>query len=201
MKYFLLTAVVLLVSRLSNAAVFPRKLSLDFASSTKGYLDARTYFFIGKIDIQPTYMHKYSSSLSLVPHSLIHMLIQVISHTYVTLEPQASYCDILLLLFCCCKCCYCCGLIQERKKVTVRAVCECSVLTFIFVLMLIFIPLRTYFSIRIRTRISSIKSTCIQVWKSTSKRRNWTIISTVQVIKLRNNTLIISIKVHRRTQS
>ena len=31
-------------------------------------------------------MHKYSSSLSLVPHSLIHMLIQVISHTYVTLE-------------------------------------------------------------------------------------------------------------------
>ena len=28
-----------------------------------------------KIDIQPTCMHKYSSSLSLVPHSLIHMLI------------------------------------------------------------------------------------------------------------------------------
>ena len=28
-----------------------------------------------KIDIQPTYMHKYSRSLSLVPHSLIHMLI------------------------------------------------------------------------------------------------------------------------------
>ena len=55
-----------------------------------------TYFFIGfhthsssiKIDIQPTYTHKYSSSLSLVPHSLIHMLVQVISHTYVTLEPQ-----------------------------------------------------------------------------------------------------------------
>ena len=41
-----------------------------------------------KIDIQPTYMHKYSSSPSLVPHSLIYMLIQVISHTYVTLEPQ-----------------------------------------------------------------------------------------------------------------
>ena len=37
MKYFLLTAAVLLVS---NAAVFPRKLSLDYASSTKGYLDA-----------------------------------------------------------------------------------------------------------------------------------------------------------------
>ena len=35
-------------------------------------------------------MHKYSSSLSLVPHSLIHMLIQVISYTYVTLEPQAD---------------------------------------------------------------------------------------------------------------
>ena len=41
-----------------------------------------------KIDIQPTYMHKYSSSLSLVAHSLLHMLIQVISHTHVTLEPQ-----------------------------------------------------------------------------------------------------------------
>ena len=41
-----------------------------------------------KIDIQPTYMHKYSSSPSLVPHSLIYMLIQVISHNYVTLEPQ-----------------------------------------------------------------------------------------------------------------
>ena len=37
-----------------------------------------------KVDIQLTYMHKYSSSLSLVPHSLIHMLIQVISHTYIT---------------------------------------------------------------------------------------------------------------------
>ena len=33
---------------------------------------------------------KYSSSLSLVAHSLIQMLIQVISHTYITLEPQAS---------------------------------------------------------------------------------------------------------------
>ena len=43
-----------------------------------------------KIDIQPTYMHMYSSSPSLVPHSLIYMLIQVISHTYVTLEPQTS---------------------------------------------------------------------------------------------------------------
>ena len=94
---------------------------------------------------------------------------------------DASYCDILLLLFCCCKCCYCCGLIQERKKVRVRAVCECSMLTFIFVLMLIFIPLRTYFSIR---NISSIKidihqmhkyyisiyshtTSHTQVWKST----------------------------------
>ena len=43
-----------------------------------------------KIDIQPIHMHKYSSSLSLVPHSLIYMLIQVISHTYVTLEPQRA---------------------------------------------------------------------------------------------------------------
>ena len=41
-----------------------------------------------KLQIQPTYMNKYSSSLSLVFHSLIHTLIQVISHTYVTLEPQ-----------------------------------------------------------------------------------------------------------------
>ena len=55
---------------------------------------------------------------------------------------DASYCDILLLLLCCCKCCYCCGLIRERKKVTCRAVCECSMLTFIFLLMLIFIPAR-----------------------------------------------------------
>ena len=31
-------------------------------------------------------MHKYSSSLSLVAHSLLHMLIQVISHTHVTLN-------------------------------------------------------------------------------------------------------------------
>ena len=75
---------------------------------------------------------------------------------------DASYCDILLLLFCCCKCCYCCGLIQERKKVRVRAVCECSMLTFIFVLMLIFIPLRTYFSIR---NISSIKIDIHQMHK------------------------------------
>ena len=29
---------------------------------------------------------------------------------------DASYCDILLLLFCCCKCCYCCGLIQGERK-------------------------------------------------------------------------------------
>ena len=43
-----------------------------------------------KIDIQPTYMHKYSSSLSPVPHSQIHMLIQIISHTYVTLVPQGT---------------------------------------------------------------------------------------------------------------
>ena len=42
-----------------------------------------------KIDIQPITLHKYSSSLSLVPHSLIHKLIQVISHTYITLEWQA----------------------------------------------------------------------------------------------------------------
>ena len=47
-----------------------------------------------KIDIQPTYMHKYSSSPSLVPHSLIYMLIQVISHTYVTLEPQRVFGDL-----------------------------------------------------------------------------------------------------------
>ena len=48
-------------------------------------LEAGTYFFywishshlLNKIDIHQ--MHKYSSSLSLVPHSLIHMLIQVIS--------------------------------------------------------------------------------------------------------------------------
>ena len=33
-------------------------------------------------------MHKYSGSLSRVPQSLIHMLIQVILDTYVTLEPQ-----------------------------------------------------------------------------------------------------------------
>ena len=56
----------------------------------------RTYFFdwishshlFNKLQIQPTHMNKYSSSLSLVFHSLIHTLIQVISHTYVTLEPQ-----------------------------------------------------------------------------------------------------------------
>ena len=42
------------------------------------------------LDIQPTYMCTYSSSLSLVPHSLIHILIQIITHTHVTLEPQAS---------------------------------------------------------------------------------------------------------------
>ena len=61
---------------------------------TLGKEDVRIFYWIShshlfnKIDIQPTCMHKYSSSLSLVPHSLIHMLIQVISHTYVTLEPQ-----------------------------------------------------------------------------------------------------------------
>ena len=40
-------------------------------------------------------MHKYSgSSESLVPHSLIYMLIQVISHIYVTLEPQLENLDL-----------------------------------------------------------------------------------------------------------
>ena len=35
-------------------------------------------------------MHKCSSSLSLVPHSLIHMLTQAIMHTHITLEPQGN---------------------------------------------------------------------------------------------------------------
>ena len=42
------------------------------------------------LNIQATYMHKYSSSLSPVTHILIHMLIQIISHTYVTIEPQVK---------------------------------------------------------------------------------------------------------------
>ena len=41
---------------------------------------SHSYLF-NKIDIHQ--MHKYSSSLSLVPHSPIHMLIQVISRAYV----------------------------------------------------------------------------------------------------------------------
>ena len=41
-----------------------------------------------KLDIQTTYMYIYSSSISLVTHSLIHTLNQAIMHTYVTLEPQ-----------------------------------------------------------------------------------------------------------------
>ena len=66
-------------------------------SQERRTLEFRTYVFFywishshvfNKIDIKPTYMHKYSSSLSLVAHSLLHMLIQVISHTHVTLEPQ-----------------------------------------------------------------------------------------------------------------
>ena len=52
------------------------------------FLDFTLTQIFSKINIQPTYMHKYSSSLSLVPHSLIHILIQIITHTYVTLEPQ-----------------------------------------------------------------------------------------------------------------
>ena len=35
-------------------------------------------------------MYTYSSSISLVTHSLIHTLNQAIMHTYVTLEPQTS---------------------------------------------------------------------------------------------------------------
>ena len=42
------------------------------------------------LNIEPTYMYKYSSSLSPVTHILIHTLIQIISHTYVTLEPQVK---------------------------------------------------------------------------------------------------------------
>ena len=35
-------------------------------------------------------MHKYSSSPSLVPHFHYMLILKVISHTYITLEPQAS---------------------------------------------------------------------------------------------------------------
>ena len=55
-----------------------------------------TYFFL--LDFTLTFpsikstfnLHICKSivALSLVPHSLIHMLIQIITHTYVTLEPQ-----------------------------------------------------------------------------------------------------------------
>ena len=43
-----------------------------------------------KLDIQTTYMYTYSSSTSLVTHSLIHTLNQDIMHTYVTLELQGQ---------------------------------------------------------------------------------------------------------------
>ena len=60
--------------------------AVSLEAGTFFYWISYSHLFI-KIDIQPTYMHKYSSYLSLVPHSLIHMLIiQVISHTYVTLQ-------------------------------------------------------------------------------------------------------------------
>ena len=63
---------------------------LQFAMYVIFYWISHSRLF-NKIDIKPTYMYKYSSSLSLVPHSLSHMLIQVISHTYVTLETQSDY--------------------------------------------------------------------------------------------------------------
>ena len=54
---------------------------------------------------------------------------------------------------------------KEKSECVLCVNVQCS---FIFVLMLIFIPLRTYFSIRIRTHISSIKSTFIKYISSIS---------------------------------
>ena len=51
------------------------KIDEDDASVSIFWLDFTLTQIFNEIDIQPTYMHKYSSSLSLVPHSLIHMLI------------------------------------------------------------------------------------------------------------------------------
>ena len=56
----------------------------------------RTYFqnimhyFFNKLDIHTTYMHKYSSPLSLFSHLPLHILTQAITYNYVTLKPQGS---------------------------------------------------------------------------------------------------------------
>ena len=41
-----------------------------------------------KLDIHTTFMYTYAYHLSLATHSLIHILTQAITHTYITLEPQ-----------------------------------------------------------------------------------------------------------------
>ena len=80
------------------------KVNMILKMYRRGSKDVRRRFFVSYVffktftltqifnalNIQPTYIHKYSSSLSLVPHSLIHMPIQLITHTYVTLEPQGG---------------------------------------------------------------------------------------------------------------
>ena len=80
------------------------KVNMILKMYRRGSKDVRRRFFVSYVffktftltqifntlNIQPTYMHKYSSSLSLVHHSLVHKPIQVISHTYVTLEPQGG---------------------------------------------------------------------------------------------------------------
>ena len=46
--------------------------------------------FFNKFDIHTSYMHKYSSPLSLVSHLLLHILTQAIIYNYLTLEPQGG---------------------------------------------------------------------------------------------------------------
>ena len=46
--------------------------------------------FFNKLDIHTSYMHKYSSPLSLVSHLLLHILTQAIIYNYLTLEPQGG---------------------------------------------------------------------------------------------------------------
>ena len=75
----------------------PPQASSNKKVPTLYWLSGLTYVFFksftftqifNTLDIQPIYMYIYSSSISLVTHSLIHTLNQAIMHTYVTLEPQ-----------------------------------------------------------------------------------------------------------------
>ena len=96
LKIFFVLCVLFSSTSVSMARMMPGGQGQIRDLTEKDVVDAVRIFLLdfiliqifNKIDVQPTYMHKYSRSLSLVPHSLIHMIIRVISRTYVTLELQ-----------------------------------------------------------------------------------------------------------------